>query len=94
MDNLNNLKTCKYTHNAATVPGDVIVVNCCVLVAVNTALANAENVYVYSGKVTIPKNNALVINALDQVYWDAGRFECQQNRRRQYSLRFLPGGGR
>jgi len=66
-----NLRTLKYTHNAATVPNDIIVINSCVLIAVNTALANAENVYVYSGKVTIPKNAALVIAALDQVFWDA-----------------------
>jgi predicted RecA/RadA family phage recombinase len=69
-DSLPNTRTTKYTHNAATAVGDVLVVNSCVLVAVNAALANEENVYVYAGKVTIPKNNALVINVLDQVYWD------------------------
>lgn len=70
-DSIVNIKNCKYTHNAATAPGDIIVVNSCVLVAVNIALANAENVYTYAGKVTIPKNANLVINVLDQVYWDA-----------------------
>jgi predicted RecA/RadA family phage recombinase len=64
-----NIRTTKYTHNAATAAGDVLVVNSCVLVAVNAALANVENVYVYAGKVTIPKAAPLVINTLDQVYW-------------------------
>jgi predicted RecA/RadA family phage recombinase len=71
-DSLSNLRPGKYTHNVATVPGDTIVVNGCVLVAVNTADANAENVYVYAGKHTMPKEAPLVINFLDEVYWDAG----------------------
>jgi len=70
VDPSTRLYTLKYTHSSATAPNDIIVVNSCVLVAVNTALANAENVYVYAGKVTIPKNTALVISALDQVFWD------------------------
>ena len=71
-DSLGNIRTLKYTHNAATAPGDTIVVNGCVLVAVNTALINTENVYAYAGKHTMPKEAPLVINVLDEVYWDAG----------------------
>lgn len=71
-DNLQNIRTLKYTHSSATEPGDTIVVNSCVLVAVNTALANAENVYAYGGKHTMPKEAPLVINVLDEVFWDAG----------------------
>jgi predicted RecA/RadA family phage recombinase len=74
-DNSTRLFTGKYTHNAATVPGQVIVANSCVLVAVNTKAADAENVYIYKGKVCLPKEASLAVNFLDKVYWDATN-EC------------------
>lgn len=70
-DTVSNLRTLKYTHSAALEPGDPIVVNGALLVAVNTSAANAENVFIYQGKVTIAKEAPLVINALDAVYWVA-----------------------
>lgn len=69
VDSLGNIRTVKYTHNAALVPGDVIVYNGAVLIAVNTSAANAENVFVYEGKVILPKEGSLAINAMDKVYW-------------------------
>lgn len=70
-DTIQNLRTLRYTHNAALVPGDAIVVNGSLLVAVNTSAADAENVFIYQGKVAIAKQAPLVINALDAVYWVA-----------------------
>jgi len=77
-DSIVNLRTLKYTHNAALVPGDPIVVNSSLLIAVNTSLANAENTFIYQGKVNLPKTNPLVISALDAVYWDAAASEVNK----------------
>jgi predicted RecA/RadA family phage recombinase len=70
-DSVLNLRTAKYTHNAALEVGDVIVVNGSVLAAVNKTDADVENVFVYSGKMTMPKEAALAISLFDKVYWDA-----------------------
>lgn len=70
MDIINNIRTVPYTHSAATSPGDIIVGNGAVLVAVNKKDANAENAYVYEGKVELPKQSGLAINAMDAVFWD------------------------
>lgn len=64
-------RTLKYTHNAAVEAGDVIVGNGQVLVAVNAADANVENVYVFRGKVEFPKEAALAIGVGDVCYWVA-----------------------
>ena len=70
MDALTNVRTIKYTHGSATVPGDVIVGNGAVLIAINKKDASAENAYMYEGKVELPKKSSLAINAMDAVYWD------------------------
>ncbi len=70
-DSISNLRTAKYTNAGATAVGDVIVANGCVLVAVNAAAAAAENVYIYQGKMTFPKEAALAVSVLDPVYWDS-----------------------
>lgn len=70
-DSVLNLRTVKYTHNAALEVGDVIVVNDSVVSAVNKTDADVENVFVYSGKMTMPKQAALAISLFDKVYWDA-----------------------
>ncbi len=66
----NTPRTLRYTHSAALAPGDPLVINGSLCIAVNTTLANVENVFVYHGKINLPKTNPLVIAALDQVYWD------------------------
>lgn len=70
-DSIQNLRTLKYTHNAALSVGDIIVANGAVLVAVNKTDADTENVFVYMGKITAPKEANLAIDVLDEVYWDA-----------------------
>jgi predicted RecA/RadA family phage recombinase len=84
-DGVSRVRTCKHTHNAATNPGDIIVYNGSVLIAVDVAAANVENVYIYKGRVTLPKEAALAINFGDKVYWvadtnvnktSAGNTEC------------------
>lgn len=71
-DSLVNVRTRKDTHGAAVSAGDIVVINGQVLVAVNAALINAENVYAYRGKVEAPKKAALALGSGSVVYWDAG----------------------
>jgi len=68
---VNQVRTLKLAHTAAVEAGDVIVSNGQVLVAVNAALANVENTYVFRGPVEFPKEAPLVIAAGDVVYWVA-----------------------
>jgi predicted RecA/RadA family phage recombinase len=77
-DSVSNLRTLKYTHSSALAPGDPLVVNGSLLIALNTTLANVENVFIYQGKVNLPKTNPLVISALDAVYWDAAASEINK----------------
>jgi predicted RecA/RadA family phage recombinase len=64
-----NLRTCKYTHTAAVVSGDIIIAGDNVLQCVDTAAINTETTYIFQGKVTWPKEGSLAINVLDQVFW-------------------------
>ena len=75
-DGVNQVRTLKLAHTAAVSAGDVIVSNGQVLVAVNDAAANADNAYIYRGKVEVPKTAALAINVGDVVYWDATNGEA------------------
>ena len=68
-DSLQNVRTLKLAHTAAVTAGDVIVSNGQVLVAVNTALINAVNAYVFRGKTEFPKEPSLAINVGDVCYW-------------------------
>lgn len=70
-DSLTHLRTGKYTNAGALASGDIIVANGCVLVSVNKTTAATEDVYIYQGKLTLPKEAPLVISFLDQVWWDA-----------------------
>jgi predicted RecA/RadA family phage recombinase len=70
IDNIQNARTLKLAHTAAVALNEVIVSNGLVLIAVNAALINAENIYVYMGKVTLDKAAPLVIGLGDIVYWD------------------------
>ncbi len=69
-DGLANLRTLKLAHNAAVSAYDVIVSGGHALVAVNDADADAENTYVYRGRVSFPKGSG-AIAAGAVVYWDA-----------------------
>lgn len=71
VDELDDWETVRYAHTVATVPGDVIVYNGAVLVAINTADANADNIYIFQSDVLFPKEANLAINQFDKVYWDA-----------------------
>jgi predicted RecA/RadA family phage recombinase len=77
-DSIQNLRTLKYTHDAALEAGDVIVVNGSMVIAVNKRDANVANSFIYMGKVTVPKTAALAISALDKVYWDDAAGECNK----------------
>ncbi len=69
-DSIQNARTLKLAHTAAVQAGDVIVSNGQVLVAVNDAQANAENAYVYMGKVIAPKVAGTAFAPGDKAYWD------------------------
>ncbi len=69
-DTIGHLRTLKYTHSAALTAGDILKVGAWVMQAMNTTLGNVENVFIYRGKMTWPKEAALAINARDMVYWD------------------------
>lgn len=63
-------RTLKLAHSAATEAREVIVSNGQVLVAVNDALINADNIYVFGGRVEFPKAAPLAIAVGDLCYWD------------------------
>ena len=77
-DPSSNARTLTYTHNAALEVGDPIVVTGSLLIACNKTAANEANVFVYQGKVNLPKTAGLAINELDSVYWDAGASEVNK----------------
>lgn len=70
IDSIQNARTLKLAHTAAVALNEVIVNSGLVLIAVNAALINADNSYVYTGKVTFPKAAPLAIDVGDIVYWD------------------------
>lgn len=70
-DGMSQVRTLKYAHTAILSSGDVIVVGGLVLIALNDTAANAENVFAYITKATMPKKAALAISIGDLVYWDA-----------------------
>ncbi len=71
-DIINKIRTLMLAHSAGVAAGDVIVSNGNVLIAVNTALINVLNAYVYLGKVTLPKVAGTAFVPGDKGYWDAG----------------------
>ncbi|MCP4259096.1 MAG: DUF2190 family protein [Planctomycetes bacterium] len=70
-DSLRDHKTLKLAHSAAVAPGDIIVSNNRVLIAINETAISVDNAYVYHGGVNLPKKTATAFTALiDRVYWD------------------------
>ena len=69
-DDLNNVRTLKYTHNGATVTDTIYYLNGMVLLAMNSALANVENVFVCSGLIEYTKVEAQAWTGGQKIYWD------------------------
>ncbi len=65
-DSLANARTVKIAHTAAVVKGEIIVNNGQVLMAVNAAAISVDTIYIYRGKIEMPKEAAL---AIDHVRW-------------------------
>lgn len=71
MSSTENTKTIKASHTAATTAGTPVLVNSRLCVPVNSADANAENIFADDVPVLeIGKAAPLVITAGDTVYWD------------------------
>ncbi len=69
---MDHVKTLKHAHSAAVSAGDVIVYNGNVLVAVNNAAQDEENVWIYEArKVEVAKAGSLAIDPGDKVHWVA-----------------------
>jgi len=80
IDSIGNLRTLKLAHTAIVAQYDVIVsAGGLVLIALNAAAANIDNVYAYMGKVTLPKNTSLAIAVGDIVYWDVADGELNKS---------------
>jgi predicted RecA/RadA family phage recombinase len=71
-DSVKNLRTLKLAHTAAVEAGEVIVDSGNILVAVNDADADEENIYIYRGRSAFPKASGVstAIAANTKVYWD------------------------
>lgn len=74
IEGVKEVKTLLYAHDAAVDAGDVIVVNGVVLIAVNDADADEENVWAFEGRAAFPKatGGGSAIDAPAKVYWDSG----------------------
>lgn len=70
-DSITNARTLTLAYSNAVSAKDIIVYNNQVLVAINSALANALNSYVWQGKVIFPKLTGVSFNPADHLYWDA-----------------------
>jgi predicted RecA/RadA family phage recombinase len=79
MDVIPNLRTIKHDDSSAVTLGQIILNNGAILIAVNAADAAADNAYVYKGKVSMPKNTSLAINAHDKVYFDVADDEINKS---------------
>lgn len=60
-----------FAHSGATVEGTFYLINGVVLLALNDADANADNVFVHDAdKVRVPKNAGEAWSVGDKLYWD------------------------
>lgn len=75
-DEICHVRTLKYTHNGVTVTDTVYYLNGMVLMAMNSAGANVENVYVCSGMIEYAKVAAQAWTGGQKIYWDnaVGKF--------------------
>lgn len=80
IDSIGNLRTLKLAHTAIVAQYDVIVsAGGLVLIALNAAAANVDNVYAYMGKVTLPKDTSTAMAVGDIVYWDVADAELNKS---------------
>jgi predicted RecA/RadA family phage recombinase len=73
IEGVKEVKTLLYAHSSAVSAGDVIVVAGMVLIAVNDAEANAENVWAFSCRAAFTKSSGAgtAITAPSRVFYDA-----------------------
>jgi predicted RecA/RadA family phage recombinase len=71
-DNMNAVRTVTYAHSSATVKDTVYLINGIPMLAVNSADANATNVFVLIGLIEYAKLSAQAWTAGQKVYWDDG----------------------
>jgi predicted RecA/RadA family phage recombinase len=69
-DALNLIRTIKYTHTSATTTDTCYLLNGRVLLAMNSALANAANIYMIGGLMEYASETGVAWTAGDKLYWD------------------------
>lgn len=69
-DEFCHVRTIKYTHSSATTVDTVYYLNGMILLAMNSALANVENVFVCSGLIEYTKVSAQAWTGGQKIYWD------------------------
>lgn len=69
-DAMTSVRTIKATLTVATTKDVIYIVNGNPMLAVNSALANVENVFVQSGLIEYAKTNAQAWLGGDRIYWD------------------------
>ena len=71
-DGLSKIRTIKYSHSSATTVNIIYYLAGMLMLAINTALANIENVFMISGLIEYAKLSAQAWTAGQKVYWDDG----------------------
>lgn len=69
-DGFEKIRTLKYTHSSATVTDTIYYLNGMILLAMNSALANVENVFICSGLIEYAKVEAQAWTGGQKIYWD------------------------
>ena len=69
-DDLSLIRTVNYTHTAATIKDTVYLLNSLPMLAINSADANAANIYLISGLIEYAKTSAQAWTAGVKLYWD------------------------
>lgn len=66
-----NYSSSKFAHTGATTAKLFYLINGVVWLALNTALANADNIFVYAAdQVRVPKATGTAWSPGDKIYWD------------------------
>jgi predicted RecA/RadA family phage recombinase len=69
-EGFDRIRTLRYTHSSATTKDLIYYLNGMILLAQNTALANAENVFICSGLIEFTKVSAQAWTGGQKIYWD------------------------
>lgn len=67
---IDQLITVKYTHSAATTADTIYLLGGRVMLAVNSALANVENVFLLRGHIEVTKDAGTAWVGGQVIYWD------------------------